>query len=222
MNMEIELAFESATIANKNYPGTATGIIFHSNDIGASVPQAQATLDQITEYKERANRGGLNVGTRQDCELLTNTGDEYAMEVARIFRYIIIQSNFIICNINPERKNLSEGVISVLGHVKQEIFHLRQEIKRVNPNIEVMVETGWPGKGTFGWENKENLVEYWKEVNKWASNVNIRVWMLEAFDIPWKQWNAQAAHFGWWKIKRNSDAGRKDGYIEKILGKNSV
>lgn len=110
-----------------------------------------------------------------------------------------------------------------MSEITEKLGHRLEEVKKallkVNPKIELMVETGWPSKGTSsnGSPNSvKNMHEYWAYMIKWAVRQRLRIFMFEAFDEPWKSDLTLSGrnvsnglcgsedHYGLWRRKDNS------------------
>ncbi|CAL8118437.1 unnamed protein product [Orchesella dallaii] len=211
MESEIEVAFVTAEIANNIYKGTVVGLVASHNEIGnkENLERTRQALDVITKIKDRANTVGLKVGTRQRC-------NKKKREVDELFKKIVNISDFIICEMQPAHDQSISGGKAGFETVGNDLLANQYVLKRVNPNIEVMGQTGWPSNGKEPWQTIDNLRIYWETANEWAVKNNFTMWLFEAFDNPWKNWDPHSAHFGWWKLKQNRDIDNLDGYAEKI------
>lgn len=219
---EVQLALECAQKANAIYPGTVQGLVFSQSDIHSDVKRAQQTLHHLKSIKANANRMGLKLGSRQQCYDITSTEDTDDTpkdKLTRFRRSIVNESDFIICEISPANHNLPSGAAAGFMTVKNDLLGFRHELRKINPNLEIMGQTGWPSKGSNTWENINNFRDYWNITNEWASQNDFTMWLTEAFDNPWKDWDAKSAHMGWWRLKDNDLIGSPEGYSEKVLGK---
>lgn len=221
METEIRLAFESAKIANDIYPDTVSALVFSNGNIAKDFKQARQTLNNIRNYKDQASKLGYKIGSRQNCLDITTVESGKAEEdiINADRRRIVNESDFIICQIEPAVHNLPSGAKAGFVTVKNDLIGFRDELTQLNPNLHVMGETSWPSKGSENWQNIDNLRIYWESVNEWAVDNNFTMWLGEAFDNPWKKWDAKSANLGWWKLRENRLVGDRNGYAEKIFGK---
>ncbi|CAL8118435.1 unnamed protein product [Orchesella dallaii] len=211
MESEIEVALETAEIGNNIYNGTVVGLVASHNEIGNKdkLERTKQALDVITKIKVRAHAVGLKVGTRQSCY-------EKKGETGELLKKIVNMSDFIICEMQPAQDQSISGGKAGFETVGNDLLVNKHLLKRINPNIEVMGQTGWPSKGKEPWQTIDNLKIYWETANEWAVKNNFTMWFTEAFDGPWKNWDPHSAHFGWWKLRQNKDINNPDGYAEKI------
>ena len=211
---EIDNAFTATADANGRAPGTVTGITF-TNEYIHSVAEGQRVLAMLQNNRDRAHGAGLRVGVRTEiCGVYTNPSDP----LRGIMNQIAQASDFIYCNIYPSQQDSNNGAEAAADAVANYFFYVRSEIQKVNPNLEVMIgETGWPSEGN-SFNNSPNTVAnevaYWKRINWWASNTQIKIQMFQAIDEPWKGDSSQfkgEGHYGWWYKPNNND----DRHVEK-------
>jgi exo-beta-1,3-glucanase (GH17 family) len=224
VNKEIANAFDASQYANQVHANTVWSIVF-TNEYFVDEGKGRTILDMIRNNKDRAHQMGLKVGTRiHTCGIILEKGNGLYNLLADIVR----ESDFIMCNLYP-----SEGVVhgpiqdavnSVGGYYQSMVpaFH------QVKGNLEVLIgETGWPSQGiSFNKSpnTPSNLKEYWTRMNQWASQNQVKTYMFEAIDEPWKSNknshdqnasngpNGGEGHYGWWK---REDVNNKARYIEK-------
>ena len=215
---EIDNAFAAAADANSRSGNTVWGITF-TNEYIKNTQQGEEVLAMIVNNKGRASKMGLRVGTRTEiCGVYTDPKSPLRGVMNRIAQ----ESDFIYCNLYPTEGHASQGPASAAKEVFNYYFYLRSEIKKVNPNIEVMIgETGWPSEGNSfnnSPNNVENLVTYWKSINSWASQHRVKTQMFQAIDEPWKgqssSWKGES-YYGWWYKPSNND----NRLVEKETGR---
>ncbi|CAL8118441.1 unnamed protein product [Orchesella dallaii] len=211
MKTELEVAFESAEISNRIYNGTVLGLVASHKDIGnkQTLERTRQALELVIKIKDRAHSMGLKVGTRQSCYEKKQSSGELLHRIANA-------SDFIICVMHPGKDHVLSGGKAGFETVGDDLNVLRNLLKKTNPHIEVMAQIGWPSKGNEPWQTIDNLKIYWETANEWAVKNNFIVWFFEAFDNPLKNIDAHSAHYGWWKLRQNSDIDKRTGYAEKI------
>jgi hypothetical protein len=147
---------------------------------------------------------------------------------------LIKEASFVICFIRPQSQLFANGptlltmteIVTSLGHYLEEI---KNALSIINPQIELIIETGWPSEGNSpnGSPNSlVNLLEYWVGMSEWAISKGMRIFLFEALDEPWKK-DLTITHknesnglcgsedrYGWWKRKDNSNDS--DVYIRKV------
>ena len=203
---EIDNAYAAAAEANSRSPGTVTGITF-TNEYIHSVADGERVLGMIRGNKNR----GLPVGTRTEiCGVYTNKEDP----LRGIMNAIAQESNYIYCNIYPSEADANKGPVAAADAVANYFFYVQSEIKKVNPNLTVMIgETGWPSAGNSfnnSPNSPQNELGYWDRMNWWASNTQIKIQMFQAIDEPWKGDSSQfkgEGHYGLWYKPNNNAAG---------------
>ena len=211
-NTEINVALESARIANSIFPGTVEGFVFSQGDIHTSPSRAKQTLSKMRSIGNVTN---LKIGTRQECYNIIGVDTEDAgSELANVRREILLESDFIICEASPADHNRNAGAKDGFITVGLDLLGFRRDFQTINPRIEVMGQTTWNYRGANKWENLRNFGQYWQVVDEWGKENNFPMWMLEAIDNPWKNW---APHNGWWRLKENRLIDRVDGYAENIV-----
>jgi hypothetical protein len=147
-----------------------------------------------------------------------------------LFRTLLNVSDFLICSHEP-LINPSQTIQNVVDELGVTFVRIRQILRRIKPNISVVLQTDWPswGNSRNGSPNSiSNLVKYWNRINEWAGKTNFSVDFFEAFDEPWKNNlkklddlgpegpTGAEGFFGWW---RRYDTNETVTYIPKVQGK---
>lgn len=208
VDLELFIAIEAIQKANRLYPGTVIGIVFHSQ-VGIEKDYANATLvlDVIKKVELKVIPYQIKIGTKQNCEGIYSGTDDTGEKRRQILKH----SNFIICEVTPSTDmKVTEAVVWVIG----KIIKYRKELKTLNPWINVMFETGWPADEGNKSQTGE-LQAFWEDLESWSLKYNVDLWMNEAFDNPWSYLDT-SKNWGWWKLKSDEGIGQEDGYIEKI------
>ncbi|CAG7718990.1 unnamed protein product [Allacma fusca] len=209
-------AFSAADEANRLSRNTVWGITI-TNEYITTEPRGHEVLNMIKNNKDNARRRGLKIGTR-----IHVCGEFLGGNLRNVLGLIAKESDFIYCNVYPSNQHAQEGPRSAAINVMYYFLELQKAIKRVNPNIEVIIgETGWPSEGN-SFNNSPNSVQneviYWKEINSLAVRKRVKVQMFEAIDEPWKGRSSQnkaESHYGWWSKPRS----RENRFIEKETGR---
>lgn len=219
---EIKNVYSAANEANALYPGTVTGVTF-TNEYFVNTAQGEQILAMINEGK----KNGLRVGTRiHTCGVIWDNNSELRPLLVKI----IEAADFIYCNIYPGSDSV-HSVDAAVNAVTNAYYGFRYAFQLIKSNIEVSIgETGWPDAGVSfnsSPNNLENLVNYWNQMAKWASDNKVKTQFFEAFDEPWKSdinkkdpnapdgYNGGEGHYGWWKLPSNN---KPYVYIEKATG----
>lgn len=220
---EIENAFAAARDANSIFPGTVTGITFTNEYL--TDPNTGAQI--LAMIKNNKGRDGLRVGTRiHTCGAIW----EQNSPIRPVLLEIIKASDFVYCNIYPGSDSVG-SVATAVKSVTEAYYGFRYGFQQINANLEVSIgETGWPDAGVSfnsSPNNLGNLVGFWNEMAKWASDNQVKVQFFEAFDEPWKSdinnkdpnsssgINGAEGHYGWWKLPSNN---KPHVYVEKATG----
>lgn len=218
-NAEVNNAFSAAAEANQLYPKTVWGLVFTNEYItndNEGIGKGEKVLGMMRYEKKRAMTANLRIGTRINIcgVMLTDKGSK----LYNILRDIAGESDFIMCNMYPDKDVVHNGVKKAVEAVGNFYLAVRKEFQSINSKIDVIIgETGWPDAGESFNEspnNVENLKHFWYQMANWASRNAVRTYIFEAMDEPWKTgWSAET-HYGWWKRQDNA----AEVYVEKATG----
>ncbi|XP_035700554.1 uncharacterized protein LOC110844319 isoform X2 [Folsomia candida] len=242
---EVDNAVMAAKDAENSFPGSISGISIHFNVLTMQTEEHVRLVQRSMTSARGYTKTGGKVGVRlEECDLafkeLYNRSEESARLYCKpsdlsctadrplllepILEPLVKNAHFVICFTRPQRQMFSAKNLKLtMSEITEKLGHRLEEVKKallkVNPKIELMVETGWPSKGTSsnGSPNSvKNMHEYWAYMIKWAVRQRLRIFMFEAFDEPWKSDLTLSGrnvsnglcgsedHYGLWRRKDNS------------------
>lgn len=139
----------------------------------------------MSENRGRAHLYNMKVGTRiSNCqEIWRGPNREILIEIVRI-------SDFIMCNIYPERFTFTAE--EAVSGISKAYYSARVGLRSHNPSLEVIIgETGWATEGETKYNPRylntvDHMKRFWNKMREWSFNHQVRVHMFQAFDEPWK------------------------------------
>ncbi|ODM95569.1 Vascular endothelial growth factor receptor 1 [Orchesella cincta] len=245
---ELLNAVAAAKFANEIFTGSVWGITVTSQYATDAV-KAHDVIEMINQVRNlnEENDLKLKIGIRLDTcsEFVAEKRPEddagghtyfpvegYSTPLTRFqssLHEIAKISDYILCITFPPPKYAQLPTSSILEIMQKEFLNLKLELRKVNPKLKLIIETGVPSEGIGnGFKNSlSNLRQYWHNMAKFAKKEHLMFHMFEATDQPWKNIqdnvsprfdlngpNGTDAHFGWWRRLNNS---YPPAYIEKVL-----
>ncbi|CAL8072786.1 unnamed protein product [Orchesella dallaii] len=212
---DLDYALDASRVANAMLQGTVWGISLNVDNQWGSIQDADdiSHVHSILQqgYVKKAHELGLKVGVKLDIcsEIVDGLNKDKIGEMVK-------SCDFVSCFVFPPRATESpmDGIASI-ARIYQKY---KQAFLKVNPNLEVIIETGWASSGESDFNPEhfntvEKQREFWERMESTAKENGMKVRMLEAFDEPTSK-KELYRHFGFWKKATNTN-----GYIEKGTGK---
>lgn len=172
--LDLDAAFISAKTANGLFLNTVWGVKLgigweRGGGFVKDVNTGYKVLQEVRNYGERVRGHNLKLGV-----FVGICGGILGGNTARMLGDLGRESDFFVCGVYPGRE------VNVVGDGVNEVVRrfevYRQSYQKVNPRLEVILQTGWTGS------RGEDQREFWGEMEKWAGSKGVRIYMHEAFD----------------------------------------